>query len=48
MKHINCMTRPMVGRAQDANSIITIVGTVLSSIGALLLTVAPLISKGAR
>jgi len=47
MKHVHCVTRPTVARAQaDLNSILNIVGTVLSSVGALLLTVAPLISKG--
>jgi len=46
MKHMHCMTRPTVTRAQtSATTILNIVGTVLSSIGALLLTVTPLISK---
>ncbi len=47
MKHVHCVTRPTVSRAQTSlNSILNIVGTVLSSVGALLLTVAPLLSKG--
>jgi hypothetical protein len=44
MKHVHCMTRPTVTRAQmGLNTILNIVGTVLSSVGALLLTVAPLL-----
>lgn len=47
MKHMHCVTRPTVTRAQTSlNTILNIVGTVLSSVGALMLTVAPLISKG--
>jgi hypothetical protein len=47
MKHVNCLTRPSVTRAQSSlNTILNIAGTVFSSIGALLLTIAPLISKG--
>ena len=46
MKHMHLMTRREVRRAQsDAASIMNIVGTVFSSIGALLLTISPIISK---
>jgi hypothetical protein len=45
MKHMHCVTRPTVTRAQTS-SVLNIVGTVLSSVGALMLTIAPLISKG--
>ena len=49
MKHMHCVTRPTVTRAQTSlNTVLNIVGTVLSSVGALLLTVAPLISKASR
>jgi hypothetical protein len=49
MKHMHCVTRPTVTRAQSSlNTILNIVGTVLSSVGALLLTVAPLLSKGGK
>ena len=49
MKHVHCVTRPTVTRAQTSmNTILNILGTVLSSVGALLLTVAPLLSKGGR
>ena len=47
MKHMHCVTRPSVTRAQTSlNTILNIVGTVLSSVGALLLTIGPLLSKG--
>ena len=49
MKHVHCVTRPTVTRAQTSlNTILNIVGTVLSSVGALLLTVGPLLSKGGK
>ncbi len=49
MKHVNCVTRPAVTRAQSGvSSILNIVGTVLSSVGALLLTISPIISKLGR
>jgi hypothetical protein len=49
MKHVSCVTRPVVCRAASgASEIINIVGTVLSSVGALLLTISPLISKLGR
>ena len=49
MKHVNCVTRPAVCRAQSGvGSILSIVGTVMSSIGALLLTISPIISKLGR
>jgi hypothetical protein len=44
MKHMHLVTRPAVSRAQTS-SVISIVGTVFSSIGALLLTISPLITK---
>ena len=44
MKHVNCVTRPTVCRAQ-VSTVLNIVGTVMSSIGALLLTISPIISK---
>ena len=47
MKHLNRVTRPTVTRAQaSSTTIINIVGTVLSSLGALLLTIGPLLAKG--
>jgi len=47
MKHVHCVTRPTVARAQmSVNTILNIVGTVLSSVGALMLTMAPLLAKG--
>lgn len=49
MKHVNYVTRPAVCRAQSGvSSILNIVGTVLSSVGALLLTISPIISKLGR
>ena len=49
MKHMHLVTRPEVCRAQSGiSSILNIVGTVLSSVGALLLTVSPIISKLGR
>jgi hypothetical protein len=49
MKHMTSVTRPAVCRAQSGtSSILNIVGTVLSSIGALLLTISPIISKLSR
>ena len=49
MKHVNSVTRPEVCRAQSGiSSVLDIVGTVFSSIGALLLTISPIISKLGR
>ncbi len=49
MKHVHSVTRPTVTCAQTSlNSILNIVGTVLSSVGALLLTMAPLLSKAGK
>ena len=49
MKHVSYVTRPAVCRAQSGvSSILNIVGTVFSSLGALLLTISPIISKLGR
>ncbi len=49
MKHMHLVSRPAVCRAQmGTGSILTIVGTVFSSIGALLLTISPILSKLGR
>jgi hypothetical protein len=49
MKHVNCVTRPAVCRAQSGLSgVLNIVGTVFSSIGALLLTISPILGKLGR
>jgi len=47
MKHITRVTRPEVCRAQ-ITTVLNIIGTVMSSVGALLLTITPLISKLGR
>ena len=49
MKHMHLVTRPQVCRAQSGlSSVLNVVGTVFSSIGALLLTISPIISKLGR
>jgi hypothetical protein len=46
MKHLQQISRPTVSRAQmGASGIMNIVGTVLSTVGALLLTLSPILGK---
>ena len=46
MRHMKVVSRPVVCRAQSGTAgILNIVGTVFSSIGALLLTLSPIVTK---
>lgn len=45
MKHITKLTRPEISRAQSTTTILFIIGSVMTAVGSVLITVSQSISK---